>query len=443
MFFIKNEKHTAHELINNQEVAAQLTTKLIVIAMKTSLSFILIFAFLIKAQSQNLVPDPSFENSGCATGNIRLPWQRPTGSTTTPDLFNVCGFPSTASCASKGIPINMGGSTNPAHSGNAYAGIVDVYDLGAPNGREYLQVRLTSPLAAGQRYNIGFWILRPDSTKYATNGKGMYLSSSQTPQAGNQFINVVPQVVSGVVSDANNWTLVSGIYTASGGEEWLTIGNFYDDATTTIQLTGTAATNGCILINRAAYYFIDDVFVEAHIVLPLKQFQVKKRGVMTSLLSWEVSNIESYQEIRIQRGSDGIHFETIATLEELKSLQEWEDNNPLSGANYYRLEMVLKAEIIEHSAIKVLNHSTSNMVINVYPNPFVHQIEVKFEEDIALEALEIELWNSLGECMPIHLSEVYQNQKVKLEVPETLPKGMYWLRLKNGRNITCHKVLKD
>lgn len=412
--------------------------------MKTCIVFPLFFLNVCILFAQNLVPDPSFEGTGaCVFGNIRAPWQRPMGSITTPDLFNSCAFPSTNGCFSKGLPVNMGGPTNPAHSGNAYAGIVDVYDLGAPNGREYIQVQLMSPLVAGQRYNIGFWILRPDSTKYATDGKGLYLSRTATPQSGNQFINVIPQVISGVITDANDWTLVSSVYTALGGEEWLTIGNFYDDAGTTIQPTGTAATNGCILIREAAYYFIDDVFVEANTLLPIQQFNVQKTNRETSLLSWELANINAYEAVRIQRSRDGIYFETLKEFEELKSVQMWEDENPLRRDNYYRLEMVLKTEMIEYTSTKVLHYANNNLVVKrIYPNPFDHMLQIYLSDNTLAEELKITLLNAMGQSTTIEAVNRHHNGAIEVLLDASLSKGVYVLVLETPEGIFYEKVVK-
>lgn len=54
-----------------------------------------------------------------------------------------------------------------------------------------------------------------------------------------------------VINDTLNWVQVSGCYTAQGGEEYLTIGNFFDNANTIV--TGTTG---------IAYYYIEDVRVE-------------------------------------------------------------------------------------------------------------------------------------------------------------------------------------
>jgi hypothetical protein len=59
-----------------------------------------------------------------------------------------------------------------------------------------------------------------------------------------------------VISDTLNWTKISGIYLASGGESFITMGNFKDDAST--QTQGNEDT----LAMPFSYYFIEDVSVE-------------------------------------------------------------------------------------------------------------------------------------------------------------------------------------
>ncbi len=54
--------------------------------------------------------------------------------------------------------------------------------------------------------------------------------------------------------DSVNWGPISRVYTATGGERFLTLGNFHNDAT-----TDTSRMNPGIYNN--SYYFIDDVSV--------------------------------------------------------------------------------------------------------------------------------------------------------------------------------------
>lgn len=52
--------------------------------------------------------------------------------------------------------------------------------------------------------------------------------------------------------DSLNWTLVSGTYIASGGENWIVIGNFKDDATTSTSVYNSLGAPSC-------YVYIDNV----------------------------------------------------------------------------------------------------------------------------------------------------------------------------------------
>src|SRR5687767_11392239 len=225
--------------------------------------------------AQNLVPNPSFENiTGCPASlsqyNLATPWAIPPGSGTTPDLFNPCN---TTAC-SVDAPNNFIGVTN-AFSGVGYAGILVGNYGSCPNCREYLQIQLTSPLVAGTQYCVSMRVLRASFTQTASNNLGIYISNTAINQPGNQPINTVtPQFNhTAVIMDSANWTLVSGQYTALGGENFITIGNFYDDINTTFfnYAYPTACTN-LFITAGAAYYYLDSVFVGTCAVLPVANF---------------------------------------------------------------------------------------------------------------------------------------------------------------------------
>lgn len=386
--------------------------------------FLLLCFYWGALHAQNLVPNPSFELSTnptpCHSGNLNraLAWDRPTGSITTPDLFNTCQFFSTFGC-NKSAPANMGGPSNPPHSGNAYAGAVDVYDLGVPNNREYLQTRLTSPLVAGQTYHIGFWILKPDSTKYSTDSKGLYLSASPPNQAGNQFINVSPQIVSGLVSNDQTWTLVDGYYTAMGGEEWLTIGNFSDDANTTIQPTGRAG-GSCILIREASYYFFDDVFVEASTILPLFSFQAKKAKTQAAL-SWQLDLHHSYYQLQLERSSNGYDFTPLAILEAYE--RNYWDEQPLPGDNYYRLKLLQTNGYHHYSDTKALHFQSRSEAALIYPNPFKEVLYYNAPESTTPP--QVALYSITGQALQVIPATELQANLWQLQMPSQLATGVY------------------
>jgi hypothetical protein len=217
----------------------------------------LLGVFPAAAHAVNLVPNPSFESfAGCPTsfGQISLaaPWDTP--NTGTSDYLNACApvvFPSL------NVPQNQLGF-EPAHSGVAYAALIPL--SAAANYREYIEAPLASPLAPGTPYLVRFWVSLADSALLAIDRIGAYLSVGPVGPVPNfAALPFTPQVESPAnvyLSNANGWTLVSGVVVAAGGEDHITLGNYHDDATTN-SVAGPGQWPG------GSYYYIDDVSVEA------------------------------------------------------------------------------------------------------------------------------------------------------------------------------------
>ncbi|MFN3341597.1 MAG: gliding motility-associated C-terminal domain-containing protein [Flavobacteriales bacterium] len=224
------------------------------------LRFFLFSFFLlvgIVSHSQNLVPNPSFENySSCPQGqgqiNRATPWYSTRG---TVDYYNSCsgnvGFQ---------VPSNGAGNQN-ARTGQAYAGFF--CRQGLFEVREYLSVQLTSPLIAGEEYCVSFYVsLADDPNDYdlAVNDIGAFFTDSFIAPNANNFnhLALTPQVVnSGQILDNRvGWQQISGSFVATGGEIYLIIGSFIDNNNQNITPLGP---NGGW--NEFSYYFVDDVSV--------------------------------------------------------------------------------------------------------------------------------------------------------------------------------------
>ncbi len=240
--------------------------------------YILLLSTLLlgyEINGQNLIPNPGFEqHTTCNfplfqglpnpidTSETIFPellnWRSAQG---TPDYFNTCNTTQ-----------NLPWYNIPPRNGNGCIGLVAFYSFGVFDTipgigpREFIQCKLTQPLIAGCSYNVSFYVrLSPRLHNFfddilSTDGIGAYFSTtaidafipnttlfSYTPQISNPSGNLI--------SDTANWTLISGTFTASGNEEYCTIGNFRDNATTQFQqLT---------FINPGqtpeAYFLIDDV----------------------------------------------------------------------------------------------------------------------------------------------------------------------------------------
>ena len=207
------------------------------------------------ASAQNLVPNPSFESyTLCPTTYDQLnqapPWSKPTGGS--PDYFNACA----GSPAIMGVPTNDVGSQAP-HSGNAYAGFILRNSVSA-NYREYLEAQLTSPLTANVSYQVSFYVSLSDASQWGIDKIGAYLSVGAVGPVNNALpLPLTPQVANLVgnhITSKSAWTPVTGTYVAAGGENYVVIGNFYNDASTT-PVVGLGG------FYTGAYYYIDDVSV--------------------------------------------------------------------------------------------------------------------------------------------------------------------------------------
>jgi hypothetical protein len=257
------------------------------------LLFFILLGFGINAQ--NLVSNPSFEiNSACPVNAADLSslasWYPMIGHLGTPDYFNSCGS------SYVGVPSNSFGN-QVAFDGNAYVGL-STYTYGATN-YEYIQTYLTSPMIAGQSYNISFYVSCADNGRYSSNNIGA--TFTQDFLYGNwsyDSLNITPNInYSTPITDINGWTLISGTYIASGNEQFLTIGNFYNENLTQIVNINPIGSLG------AAFYYIDQVSVTQS---PLENddfFQqkcqivpnpVKDKFTILSNQSEVITNIELY-----------------------------------------------------------------------------------------------------------------------------------------------------
>ncbi len=204
----------------------------------------------------NLVPNPSFEQYDTCPFNdeqIRFasPWFQPT--TGSSDYFNSCSTPPTA----VDVPLNMIGSQN-AKTGVAYAGVFTYYDTTLY--REYIEVQLINPLTSSVKYFVTFNVSLGDNMHFASNNIGIHFSTDSVLNSNYLNLTYTPQVVhSNVITDTAGWTLITGEYIATGGEKFITIGNFSNDAGTTYTPAPSSSPPNVDFL--AAYYYIDDVCV--------------------------------------------------------------------------------------------------------------------------------------------------------------------------------------
>jgi outer membrane protein OmpA-like peptidoglycan-associated protein len=231
--------------------------------MRIAGSFILL-TFALQVMAQNLVPNPGFEQyfkcpgsyNYSASGKLAPSWYSP--STGTPDLFNKC------SIGEAGVPENWAGRSN-TYNGSGYAGIYGFISGRNTSYREYLQAELSSPLEAGATYLVEFYYRLSSNSKYSIDRIGFLLSdSAQRIQHDGVFPHkpTYEKITQAIYNPktSGTWLRIAYSHIAKGGERFITIGNFSDDTDTRNYFIQNSQSTEPML-NRAAYFFIDDVKV--------------------------------------------------------------------------------------------------------------------------------------------------------------------------------------
>ena len=233
------------------------------------LLILLLFSISSDAQ-KNLVPNPSFElyTIACDSMNAGMGGATNWKEAVIHPIFkyaydNSC---STNSCC--GVPYNTFGSCYQyAHSGNGYIGFYFYYiPSGLGNLRDYVQTQLLKSLTANKCYYIEFYVNQNEFYAISTNNVALLVGDTAIYSDSNKYTPAIPQIQqygNPIISDTMNWVKVAGIYTAHGGEQFITIGNFNDDS-------HTATTKRSIGFNAGCGNFIDDVSV-----IPLDSMFIK------------------------------------------------------------------------------------------------------------------------------------------------------------------------
>jgi len=367
---------------------------------------------LLPLSAQNLVPNPSFETYlSCPSNNVftASDWYNP--NTATPDYFHPCGSGWTIPGA--GV---LFGPQN-ARTGLAFAG-VGWYGLGG-GWYDYIQVQLTTPMTAGESYAISMWVNLADGVRKASDDIGIYISTNPfkststilpaiptiiptTPASFGVFTTLVPQIKTAngnFITDVSNWTLVSGTYLATGGEQAITIGCFEPWAT-----TGTLTVNPTG--NDRCYYYIEDVSVVKIIPQPIEllSFKAVIEGDEIRLV-WATASEIHNDYFTIQRSKDRTIFENVGTMKAAgnstrPSHYEFTDANPYL-MTYYRLlqtdfdgvttysHIVATQRLFSSKKQFIYFYNLSNHTLKVQAQKPIEQIEIHSMEGKNICSTEI------------------------------------------------------
>lgn len=262
-----------------------------------------------------------------------LGWYAPTYATS--DYYNSCAT------SIVGVPKNTFGYQVP-YSGNAYCGVL-IQDCSQPscNGWwvEYIQSKLSSPLTAGIEYGFSFKVVGSNIgfDYYFQKLGALFTINKINNITAKPFVNASPQILNNnYIKDTLNWIEISGSFTATGGEEYVTIG-YFPDTLNIDTLREYNVVND--ITNFGNYYFIDDVILNEKVCdknLPntftpnndgindILIFPLCSNGLKTSIYNrwgnkiFETSSINIYWDGNTTLGEkciDGTYYYCIETKE--------------------------------------------------------------------------------------------------------------------------------
>ncbi len=407
----------------------------------------LIFAVCLCAVSlcigQNLVPNPSFENNtACPSSygqtSLISNWMVPPAHTGSSDYFHGCGS------GHGDVPTNYFG-TQAAHSGQGYAGGFTGYTTtGFVDYREYLQVQLTSPLVAGETYQVQAYLSLPDRVSVIGDNYGFYFSQTQLTGAGNYWnFNVSPQVeVTGnFVLNHTGWDLVSGTFVASGGEQWLTIGSFRNAASTPTMPTGISGAN----FNHP-YLYVDDVSVELVSILGVDfSYLHAEYEDGFNVLHWGTSHEENLAFFEVQRSLDGSHFDKVGEVEAGDLMGNYAFREP--GTNdqptyYYRLKGVDFDGTVHQSEIAILHGNGIPIQFSVYPTVISSQdpLQVRCLGEPG-QQVEMTLLSITGSVIYHDFRQLTQVEELFRLMPQIQESGIYLLKLSTSEQEETFRLM--
>lgn len=204
--------------------------------------------------SQNLVPNPSFEqNTSCPAfaGHMAVvvDWINPVTFSSS-DYFHSCNG------GTVGVPSNVMGYQE-ALDGSAFVGLA-TYSQPAPEFRDLVQAQLLSSLTSGRCYAVGMYVAPTNVQMFGADGLGGLFSATAVTGTQTFMISFDPsfeQTPGVAITDTIGWTMILDHYVADGTEQYLTLGNFRDDAELTLDTIDASSSS------LVAYYYIDNAFV--------------------------------------------------------------------------------------------------------------------------------------------------------------------------------------
>ncbi|MEO7988987.1 MAG: T9SS type A sorting domain-containing protein [Chryseolinea sp.] len=169
--------------------------------------------------------------------------------------------------------------------------------------------------------------------------------------------------------------------------------------------------------------------------LPVKLISFKVDNISNASvnLKWITAYEQNFDYFLVERAGLDLNFETLSKIEgkgglDITTSYEYQDREPLSGKNYYRLKRVDLDWSYEYSNVILAEWSFDDHKpeITIYPNPITnHKFTIVINHEVT-SYISIILLNSVGK--EISQQSIAKNKEV-ISLQDDLKPGVYYLQI--------------
>lgn len=187
-----------------------------------------------------------------------------------------------------------------------------------------------------------------------------------------------------------------------------------------------------------------DIVMDVQAALPVVLVSLTSEATETgNLIKWKIASENNSSHYEVERSNDARSFVQIGRVEAVTEQKTYDylDRYPLSGRNYYRLNMVDKDGSSAYSPmVSQIGKTGDNVFLKIAPNPVVNATNVK----LLLNGLEsgtitVKVINQLGQEVRNFKTTVDKNGSEVL-VPVGSLNGLYHVTCSNEANLVVGKA---
>lgn len=165
-------------------------------------------------------------------------------------------------------------------------------------------------------------------------------------------------------------------------------------------------------------------------------------------LDWSTAAAWDADYFGVERSIDGVRYHELGRVAAQNthqvtrySFDDWSPERPAGGTLYYRLRQVDLNGEIRYSPVRALPLDRFSGGLNIYPHPLDDQFFIEIPLP-ALDSVSAQLFDLQGIAVTTLEMRCVQDHKWAVKMPETIPAGMYILRIESPVGQWMQKVLR-